>query len=117
MRLIILIFSFLFLFQACGGRQNTQELMEEFIQQKVEERLTKAERTIMGRCYDNILEKAGIIADSILFEKARLRKDTSDRPSKPLRPDEPEIKTLIDSIPVAPLFDSLETSTPQENLD
>ena len=80
------------------------------IAEKVEERLTEFKRIIDQRCQDRILDAAGKIADSIIMERARLYKDTLDRPLKPLRPDKPELLALPDSLPLAPLFrkDSLE---------
>ncbi|MEL7220175.1 MAG: hypothetical protein AAGJ93_02585 [Bacteroidota bacterium] len=78
---------------------------EAVIEEKVQERLAEFKRVIDLRCRDKVMEEAGLIADSLVLLQARLKKDTLQRPVKPLRPDEPELKTLNDSLPLKPLFE------------
>ena len=59
--------------------------IDAVIEEKVQERLDEFERVIMKRCLDRALEEAGTIADSIIIEQARMQKDTSKRPPRPLR--------------------------------
>ena len=91
----------------CNSSTDPALIVEATIQEEVADRIRRAEATIMDRCRDAVLEEAGLIADSILFERARLRRDTAARPDRPYRPGKPPIKELKDSVPVAPLFDSL----------
>lgn len=81
--------------------------IDAVIEEKVAERLNEFERVLMQRCQDRANEEAGAIADSIIIEQARRQKDTLGRPMRPLRPDQPELKTLEDSLELAPLFDTV----------
>ena len=80
--------------------------IDAVIEEKVQERLDEFREVIMKRCQDKALEEAGLLADSIIIEQARLKKDTTERPPRPLRPDQPEVMTLEDSLELAPLFDT-----------
>jgi hypothetical protein len=75
------------------------------IEEKVQERLAEFKRVIDLRCREKMLEEAGLIADSLVLMQARLKKDTLQRPVRPVRPGEPELKTLNDSLPLKPLFE------------
>ncbi|MEL6655382.1 MAG: hypothetical protein AAFP77_02905 [Bacteroidota bacterium] len=80
--------------------------IDAVIEEKVQERLDEFRRVINERCEAKALEEAGMLADSIIIAQARLKQDTSNRPPRPLRPDQPEPMTLEDSLELAPLFDT-----------
>lgn len=95
---------FLSLFTACESATHVD--IDAVIAEKVQERLVEFENIINRRCKDRALEEAGLLADSIIIEQARRKKDTLDRPIKPLRPDQPELLQLKDSLELGPLFDT-----------
>jgi hypothetical protein len=95
---------FLSLFTACESATHVD--IDAVIAEKVQERLTEFESIVNRRCQDRALEEAGLLADSIIIEQARRKKDTLDRPLKPLRPDQPELLQLKDSLELVPLFDT-----------
>ncbi len=113
--LFYLPFLLLLLGPACDSSTDPVRLLEETIQSEVANRLLSAQVTVMARCQEAVLTEAGSIADSILFERARMRRDTAARPLRPYRPDDPLLRILHDSIPVAPLFDSLPRDTSSRN--
>lgn len=93
------------IFSACGGKTGGNPERMAYIEEQVEERLIEYKRIIDERCMERILEEANRQADSILLVKARLeRGDSLSKPPRPDKPDKPEVKTIIDSVPVAPLF-------------
>ena len=97
--------------QACGEETGSQDQRMVYIEEKVEERMADYKQILEERCQERVLEEASRRADSILLVRARLERDTVGKPPKPYKPEKPTVKTLIDSIPVAPLFkDSLSGS-------
>jgi hypothetical protein len=75
---------------------------EELIQLTVAEKLTVFQQKEKEKCRQKILEKAGILVDSMLIARARMQVD--EKPEIPFRPDRPEVKVPKDSMPVRPLF-------------
>lgn len=100
----ILVIFILFLFSACESATHVD--IDAVIDEKVQERLDEFQRVIMKRCRDRALEEAGDLADSIIIEQAQRLRDTTSRPMRPFRPNQPELKTLEDSLELAPLFDT-----------
>ena len=78
--------------------------IDAVIEEKVTERLDEFQRVVNLRCRNRALEEAGLLADSIIVERARRRLDTLQRPIRPMRPDRPELLRLEDSLELAPLF-------------
>lgn len=74
------------------------------INDEVEKRLNNFREARRERCLERVYDEAGQIADSIIMLEARQRKDTLDRPPRPLRPEKPDLKTLEDSLELAPIF-------------
>lgn len=103
MRIIFIILVFLLL--SCESATHVD--IDAVIEEKVAERLNEFQNVLMRRCRERANEEAGAIADSIIIEQARRQKDTIGRPDRPLRPDMPELKTLEDSLELAPLFDTV----------
>lgn len=89
---------------ACGKSSGTDEQRMAYINEQVEERINEYKRILDNRCYEKVLEEANRLTDSILLVRARLERDSLDKPPRPNKPDKPEVKTIIDSVPVAPLF-------------
>jgi hypothetical protein len=93
-----------------------QVTKQDLIQEKVDERIGNYVRLMRQKCEERVLERATTIVDSILIEQAKMRKDSLGKLPKPDRPTAPNIKSSLDSTPVAPLFsleDSLKTDTTQ----
>lgn len=88
---------------SCKDDRNARAV-ETLIQSSLEERLAEYERILMKKCQDEMLEEASRIVDSILITEARLSRDTVNRPRKPPKPERPEVKTAIDSTPIAPFI-------------
>lgn len=89
---------------ACGGDGSLKEERMAYIEKQVEERILEYKRILDERCREKVLEEANRLTDSILLVRARLERDSLDKPPRPDKPDKPEVKTIIDSVPVAPLF-------------
>jgi len=88
----------------CGEDDRNQKAVQKMIEEKVEERLRTYRETRMNRCRREAAQEASTIADSILLEQARLTRDTLSKPPKPTKPERPELKTLKDSLKVAPIL-------------
>lgn len=88
---------------SCKDDRNANAV-EALIETTLTERLAEYERIRKEKCREEILTEAGLIVDSILIKEAREAKDTLKRPPKPTRPTKPEIRTLIDSTPLAPII-------------
>lgn len=89
---------------ACGGDGSLKGERMAYIERQVEERILEYKQILDERCREEVLEEANRLTDSILLVRARLERDSLDKPPRPDKPDKPEVKTIIDSVPVAPLF-------------
>ncbi|MCO6477526.1 MAG: hypothetical protein J5I94_12925 [Phaeodactylibacter sp.] len=97
---------YLFLLLAgCGEDDRNQRAVQAVIEEEVEKRVRNYKEVRMQRCYEQALQEASYLADSILLLEARLERDTMGKPPKPEKPEKPEIKTVLDSLPVKPLLD------------
>lgn len=92
------------LLPACKEDDRNQQAVQAEIEKKITERVYSFRQTRMQRCYEQALEEASRLADSILIEEARLKRDTIGKPQIPPKPGKPEIKSILDSIPLAPLL-------------
>lgn len=81
--------------------------IDQVIEDNVQERLDNYRSVVDKRCLTTALDYAGGIADSVILERAKLMRDTTGRPIRPPRPGDPEWKALQDSLPLRPLFDSI----------
>ena len=79
---------------------------ETLIQQALEKKLEKYERSHAKRCRDKVLKKAKELVDSIMLAEARqvLVVDSIPRPPKPTKPEAPEPLPLEDTLELAPLL-------------
>ncbi|MBX2873529.1 MAG: hypothetical protein KTR30_15555 [Saprospiraceae bacterium] len=92
------------LIASCGGDSGVKAERMAYIEEQVEERILEYKRILDERCREEVLDEANRLTDSILLVRARLERDSLDKPPRPDKPDKPEVKTIIDSVPVAPLF-------------
>ena len=99
-----LFFFFLFWGGCKDGPDGNRLAVDAFVEEQVEERLDVYQKILAQQCWDKILEEAGKIADSILINEARLKRDSIDKPPKPEKPERPEMKHLKDSLVLDPLF-------------
>lgn len=88
----------------CGKDDRNKNAVRAVIEEKVEERVATYRTNRMNRCRKDAYEEASTLADSILLEQARLTRDTLSKPPKPTKPERPELKTLKDSLKVAPIL-------------
>lgn len=87
------------------------------LQAEVDKRIANYKKTRLEVCRNEALEKASAIVDSILIVEAReARLFVKDKPAKPDRPGKPEIKTVIDTIPIAPFLDFTQDSLLRDSL-
>ena len=113
--MLLLCSSFLF---SCE-KKTDKEAIQELIEETAQKRLDDFRRIRMKRCWQDVMEEASRVADSILLEEARLRRDTLLKPPKPDKPDKPEIKTLLDSTPIKPFLanESLDSTAIRDSLN
>lgn len=88
----------------CSSEEKTEAERQAYIQKEAEAKIAQFRRDVMQQCYNKALEKASLLADSILIIEARLELDTAGRPPKPAKPEKPVLKTLLDSTDIKPLF-------------
>ncbi len=99
--LLLLVLSY----SAC--RKGPKPLSREArIQNTIDERLRQYRVSHQDRCRKNIMSLAKKQVDSTMLANARNLKvvDTIQRPPKPVRPELPDVKTLEDTLEVAPLL-------------
>lgn len=78
--------------------------VEAFVQEQVEERLANYRRILSQQCWEAVIQEAGVIADSILINEARRRRDSLGKPPRPIKPEKPELKKLQDSLTLDPIL-------------
>ncbi len=83
---------------ACEPAEDQSVQVQAMVDQLVQDRIQSHKEIRLLRCREEMLREAGEKVDSILLEEARLKRDTLDRPSKPLKPDQPSLRTLPDSL-------------------
>jgi len=94
-------------FFACEEDQSA-ELKQKLIAEKVEERVQRLKNNKSIRCREELMENANQMVDSILIARARANKDTILKPPKPFKPDQPDAFLLEDTFAIQPLLkDSL----------
>ena len=76
----------------------------QLVEEEVERRLEKSRRNFEARCRGDILERATVVADSLMLERAYLLRDTTGRPVRPDRPVKPAAMRPRDSFAVRPIL-------------
>ncbi len=90
------------LLPACLNQEDySQEEVQELMDEELERRLGLFRAARERGCNERLLERAQLIVDSILVNRARSALDTS----RPARPPLPIIKKLNDTISLKPLFE------------
>lgn len=90
-------------FCACEEDQSS-ELKQQLIAEKVEERVQRLMDNKRIRCREELLENANQRVDSILIARAKANKDTIAKPPKPFKPDQPDAFLLEDTFAIVPLL-------------
>lgn len=89
---------------------------QDLIQAAVEERINTFIRIRQQTCLEDRLKDANLRVDSILIVRAKSQRDTVNKPPKPFKPERPEILSLEDTTPIAPiLVPETDTSINQNN--
>lgn len=96
-----------FTFFSCQSKEKKALTKEEIIAQKLEERVNRWKNSMQTKCKERVLDEAAALVDSILIARARLDVDSIPKPEKPIKPPMPVIKELKDTLPIAPILDSL----------
>lgn len=78
-----------------------QALIEQMVQEKVANHITKKKET----CFKEAMEEALVIADSVMIQLALSKVDTSGKANRPSKPPRPEIDLPVDTTPIRPLFE------------
>ncbi|GAB5555206.1 MAG: hypothetical protein Sapg2KO_47970 [Saprospiraceae bacterium] len=88
---------------ACLDRQEfSPEELQALVDEELEKRLVNYRKIRLERCSENLLIKANLIVDSLIFLESQPT-DTSFIP----KPARPEIRIVQDTRPIAPLFDTI----------
>ena len=101
--LIIVALILIWFFRAQRNNEDA-EAVQAMIEETLQERLKNYREIRAKACRSKVLEAATSIVDSILIDEARMKKDTLLKPRKPEKPVKPAIKTIIDTVPIAPFL-------------
>ncbi|NUO02107.1 MAG: hypothetical protein HUU01_15995 [Saprospiraceae bacterium] len=99
---------------ACQSEANRLEARQMAIDQEVARKLEVYRKIKEQNCRDEVLTAASLIADSLIIANARMQLDTTLKPPKPFKPEPPTLQTLIDSVPVKPLFPGDRKKSPKD---
>lgn len=102
-----LLFCGVLFFFSCQSDKKRVLTKDEIIEQKIDEKVKRWKNSMREKCKENVLEAAATLVDSILIAHARLDVDSIPKPEKPVKPLMPVIQELKDTLPVAPILDSL----------
>jgi hypothetical protein len=90
----------MFLFSCNDYSEVRQKMVEESYQQKIEEFVGSKNK----ECREEAISIASRKVDSILIARAKLNKDTLNKPIIPEKPIKPDIKQPLDSSEVGPIL-------------
>ena len=85
-------------------RKPPSKTKEQVMQEKLAERLQRWYADLEANCNRKVMESAAAIVDSTLLADARFKRDTSDLPSIPGRPEKPAFTPPSDSTPIKPIL-------------
>lgn len=95
---------FVFILTNCQ-QPDRDALVKPIMENRLEERLTVIKEHERNKCYEELMEGAIKIADSLLRENPLLIKiDSLERPPKPAKPIAPEIQKPTDTVLLKPLI-------------
>lgn len=92
---------------SCNDTRTKDLMIQKMIEEDVENRVENFIRVREEVCQKQVLEKATILADSIMLEEVRRIKINATGPYIPEKPTRPELKVKEAYEKVRPLFDSL----------
>ncbi len=96
----IKIICFLFFFMTACKEDKSKE--KAFVEREVARKVAEYRQQREAECRAQALERANILADSIIFAEAK--GDSFNMMPRPLRPTRPIIKSPLDSTEVQPLL-------------
>lgn len=77
----------------------------QVIQERLEGRLERWREGVDRNCNKRVMDAAVAIVDSTLLANARFKRDTSDIPNIPDRPNKPDFVAPKDSVPIKPILE------------
>lgn len=98
----IAVWGVIFCFSSCMPDQGDRKAM---IREEVERRLTDFQKNKLKTCREELIKSATLEVDSLLIERARLNKNSLEKPTIPEKPSAPEILSPLDSSPVQPILE------------
>lgn len=102
---------FFFLLLALPSCLNSQEFSEEELQalvdSELERKINDFRRIKLERCREDMLERANFIVDSLRFRQTQQQVDSLFLNNNRVKPGRPDLRTVPDEWPVAPLFDTI----------
>lgn len=102
-RILIVLLGLAALTSSCLDRAEfSPEEVQALVDQLLEKKLEDYRRIKLERCQENLLIKADLMVDSLIFLESQPT-DTNFIP----KPARPEIRVVQDTRPIAPLFDTI----------
>ena len=95
----------IFFVAACGPGKPAKS-KREVIEERVAKKMAIWRSNFQKRCRRRAMEEATALVDSILIATARSKKDTVDKPVKPLKPNFPVFEVPLDTTPIGPVIPS-----------
>lgn len=89
---------------AWSFQEPPEKTRAQLVEEEIERRLEKSRGGFEERCRRDVLERATVVADSLMLERAYLLRDTTGRPARPNRPVKPEAMRPRDSFAVKPIL-------------
>lgn len=100
---------------SCNDSQTKDFLIQKMIEEDVAQRVENFIQVREEVCEKQVLERAIVLADSIMLEEVRRMKINSSVPIVPQKPKSPEVNVKEAYEKVRPLFDSLKKDKKNEH--
>ena len=104
---IIILFFIAFCFGNFSCEKPPSTTKDQVMQKRLDERMKRWREGVARNCHKDVMEAASTIVDSTFLANARFKRDTSDIPAIPGRPDRPEFVPPEDTMAVKPILDVL----------
>jgi len=104
------LFAFLALSGITSCKKPPSKTKAEVMQERLDGRIARWRGSVDRACLKKVLEEAEAIVDSTLLANARFKRDTSDIPARPGRPDRPVFVAPEDSMVVKPIFQKIDSA-------
>ncbi len=105
MRIVIGAIVIIGLCAGCYNQEASQAEVDALMQSELDNKTQAYRQNYLEDCRERLMKEAAEVADSIIIAQARYQRDTAGRPPVPERPDKPEVRTLIDTVPLRPLLE------------